>query len=169
MLSSSSRRNRLSPRRCSTSAVMASRTTSETDRPSTSATVCSRPARSWSRRSSRFLVLPGFIGMVISPYHHAGALPMSSSGSGGSSRTGRLGDGEIDQNPPGIRHRVIHYPHPVPPPGNPDERLLNQILGGPGITGHQMASAEQGVSGIGYEGLELAPSQPAPHQRHQYL
>src|SRR5262249_52800481 len=78
-LSSSSRRNRLSVRRCSTSVVMASRTTSETERPSTSATVCRRSARPGSRRNSRFLVLPGFIGMVISRYHHAGTLPMINS------------------------------------------------------------------------------------------
>src|SRR6266511_4877684 len=68
-LSSSRARKRLSLRRCSTSPVMASRTRSETDRPSTAATACRRSASSGSSRNSRFLVLPGFTGMVISRYH----------------------------------------------------------------------------------------------------
>src|SRR5215472_9679704 len=67
--SSSNCRKRLSRRRCLTNSAIASRTTSETERPSTSAMVCRRSARSGSRRSSRFFVAPGFVGMVISRYH----------------------------------------------------------------------------------------------------
>ena len=51
---------------------------------------------------------------------------------------------------------MIHRPYLVPPPGYPQESLLDQVLGLPGVPGHQIAGAQQSVRRLGREGLELA-------------
>ena len=51
----------------------------------------------------------------------------------------------------GLACRVIHRLHPVPPPGDPQERLLNQILGILEVSDHQIARAEKGVRRLGRE------------------
>ena len=52
---------------------------------------------------------------------------------------------EIDQDTAGVGGRMIHRPHPVPPPGHPQERLLDQVLGVPHVPRHQIAGAQQRV------------------------
>src|SRR6266545_2636303 len=80
-LSSSSLRKRWSRRRCSTRAAMASRATSEIERPSTWATGCSCSASSGSSRSSMFLVLPGSSAVIVISRYHGGGWVQAPSGS----------------------------------------------------------------------------------------
>jgi hypothetical protein len=53
-----------------------------------------------------------------------------------------IAERQVDQDPAGIGRRVIHRSHLVPPPCYSQKGLLDQVLGVPGISCHQVAGAE---------------------------
>jgi hypothetical protein len=76
---------------------------------------------------------------------------------------------EIDQDPAGVGDRVIHRPHPAPPPRHAQQRLLGHVLGVLAVPRHQIASTQQWVRRLGHEALELTLGRRAPDPFHPRL
>src|SRR5579859_6648111 len=76
---------------------------------------------------------------------------------------------QVDQDPTGVGGRVVHGPHPAPPPSYLEQRFLNQVLGVLGISRHQVAGAQQRLPRLRRKAVELTLPRPVPDPVHPRL